>query len=232
MKTFRVLLVDSTAVYQKLLSKRLQNPESMRFAVTLATPKDAETVFRDAVGLIDIIVLGNSLSTSSILQLTKIFRSCNLAVPIFVLTQKNNVHIPRSYKNVGIDDMLRISEMGTPLFAWSFISTVEQVVLKKKAKEYDELHHQLRNVNSSLATFVHEINNPLSVIRLALYHLEKRELSKQKRETFFKLLLESLERIDGQMKDLSSIRRQLSGVQNIRAKVLTLKSPHRSATAR
>ena len=232
MKKMRVLLVDNTAVYQKLLSKRLQNPDSIRFVVTLTSPKSAETVFRDAVGIIDIIVLGNSLSNPAILQLTKFFRSCNPAVPIFVLTEKNEVRLPLSYKKAGIDDLLKISEMGTSLFAWSFISTVEQVVLKKKAKEYDTLHNQLRNVSSSLATFVHEINNPLSVIRLALYHLENRELSKQKRETFFQLLLNNLERIEGQMRDISVIRRQLNGVPNIRAKVLTLKSSQRSAVIR
>src|SRR5271169_782419 len=105
MKKFRVLLVDNTAVYQKLLSKRLQNPESIRFAVTLTSPKNAETVFRDAVGIIDIIVLGNSLSHPTILQLTKFFRSSNLAIPIFVLTQKNEARLPLSYKKIGIDDL-------------------------------------------------------------------------------------------------------------------------------
>ena len=224
MKTFRVLLIDGTPVYQKLLSRRLENPESVRFKVTYSGSDEAKVIVRDFTRQIDIVVFGDSISQATVLQLTKIFRSYNLAIPIFVLTRKNDARVPRSLKKAGIDDMMRISEMGTPLFAWSFISTVEEVILKKKAKEYDVLHGRLRSVSSSLATLMHDINNPLSVIRLALYHLQNRTLAKEKRELFIRLLLDNIQRIDGQMKELSAIRRQLSDAHNHRAKVLTLKT--------
>ncbi|HUL43431.1 MAG TPA: histidine kinase dimerization/phospho-acceptor domain-containing protein [Bacteroidota bacterium] len=218
-----MLLIDGSPVYQKLLSRRLENPESVRFKVTYSRSDEAEVIVRDFTNQIDIVVFGDSIPTATILQLTKVFRSYNLAIPIFVLTRKNDAHVPRNLKKAGIDNMMRISEMGTPLFAWSFISTVEEVILKKKAKEYDVLHGRLRAVSSSLATLTHDINNPLSVIRLALYHLQNRTLAKEKRELFIKLLLDNIERIDNQMKELTAIRRQLNDAHHHRAKVLTLK---------
>lgn len=228
MKTLQLFLVDATDEHHKLLGKRLQNPDSIRFAVTLSGAKEAESTYRDVVGQVDIVMFGAGILPSAVVQLTKMFRSYNPAVPVFVLTKNGERKVPRSFAAVGVDAALDAGDMGTPLFVWSFISTVEQVVLKKKAKEYDALHERLRSVNSSLATFAHDINNPLSVIRLALYHLENPELPKEKRDTFFKLLLENLTRIEAQMKTLAVIRRQLGGKKA--PKVLTLRAPSRAAS--
>jgi signal transduction histidine kinase len=228
MKTLQLFLVDATDEHHKLLGKRLQNPDSIRFAVTLSGAKEAESAYRDSVGQVDIIIIGAGITPGTVVSLTKMFRSYNPAVPVFVLSRNGERKVPRLFAAVGVDGTLDAGDMGTPLFVWSFISTVEQVVLKKKAKEYDALHERLRSANSALATFVHDINNPLSVIRLALYHLETPGLPKQKRDTFFKLLLENLERIDSHMKSLALIRRQLGGKKP--AKVLTLRTDSRAAS--
>jgi signal transduction histidine kinase len=222
MKTLQLFLVDTTDEHHKVLGKRLQNPDSIRFVVRFSSVREAESSYRDVAGQIDIVIVGAGISPASVVQLAKMFRSYNPAVPIFVLTKSGERRVPRSYEAAGVDGTLDAGDMGTPLFVWSFISTIEQVVLKKKAKEYDALYERLRSVNASLSTFAHDLNNPLSVIRLALYHLENPELTTQKRGMFFKLLVENLERIDAHMKTLAAIRRQLGGKKP--TKVLTLGS--------
>jgi len=228
MKTLQLFLVDATDEHHKLLGKRLQNPDAIRFAVTFSRAKEAEERYRDVAGQVDIVIVGIGIPPASVVRLTKMVRSYNPAVPVFVLMKNGDRKVPRSYAAVGVDGTLDAGDMGTPLFVWSFISTIEQVVLTKKAKEYDALYERLRSLNSSLSTFVHDLNNPLSVIRLALYHLENPGLPSQKRETFFKLLVENLSRIETSMKALSLIRRQLDGKNA--AKVLTLRSPSSAAS--
>src|SRR5689334_17983394 len=179
MKILRVLFVDTaTGAHRKLLGKRIPNTESIRFAVTPVRVTEAEAMYRDAAAQVDVIIFGGDVPSSEVTHLTRSFRAFNPATPIFVVTSGDARRVPRSYRAAGVDDMIDATDIGTPLFAWTFISTIDQVVLRKKAKEYDILRTRVLSARSSLATLVHEINNPMSVVRLALYHLEKRDLPK------------------------------------------------------
>ncbi|MBI1807762.1 MAG: hypothetical protein HYR76_12000 [Ignavibacteria bacterium] len=223
MKAIRVLLIDTTTTHKQLLEQRLLNPDSIRFNVRFAAPKHAGDVFKDSANQLDLILIGEKISPSTIVQTTKMVRSRNLTIPIFALTKQSEARVPRNYQRAGVDDMINIADIDSPLFSWTFVSTVEHVVLKKKAREYDVLHRQLRSVNDSLAYIMHEINNPLSVIRLALYHLDNPELPGHKRDTFLKLLVDNLERVESQMNELRLIRRDLGGEPTTRTKILTIK---------
>lgn len=133
-----------------------------------------------------------------------------MSTPILLLTRQSEARVPLKYKKIGIDDMLNIAEIQTPLFLWTFQSTMTQIADRNKAKEFDIVKDRLRRASKSLAFVTHEINNPLSVIRLALYHLESGKLPQNKKKVFFKLLVDNIEKVDTQMKELYTIRRQLS----------------------
>lgn len=222
MKSIRVLLIDTTATHKQLLEQRLLNPDSIRFSVRLTAPKLAEELFKDSASQLDLILFGEKITPSVIVQTSKMIRSRNLTIPIFALTKQSEARVPRNYQRAGVDDLINVADIDSPLFSWAFVSTIEHVVLKKKAREYDSLHRRLRTFNESLAFVMHEINNPLSVIRLALYHLENPKLAENKRETFIKLLVDNLERIESQMNELRLIRRELSGEPQTRSKILTI----------
>ncbi len=222
MKIFRVFYVDSTEAPKHFFGKNFRTPEFIRFTVTRANPAEAKASFKDCLGQVDLVVFGSSLRTGSVVRLAKDFRSLNLAIPIFVISNGGRTPLPDVYKRAGVDDLIDADEIGTPLFTWSFVSSIDHVVLKKKAKGFDVLHNRLHSAKSSLGSLVHEINNPLSVIRLTLYHLESGRLSPQRREVFMKLLLDNLERIELLMKDFSVIYRRLDGQRSVRAKILSL----------
>ena len=224
MKSIRVLLIDTTTTQKQVLEQKLLNPDSVRFNVKLTAPKQAEELFKDIANQLDLILLGEKMSPALIVQTAKMIRSRNLTIPIFAMTKQSEARVPLNFQRAGVDDLLNVADIDSPLFSWTFVSTIEHVVLKKKAREYDSLHRRLRTFNESLAFVMHEINNPLSVIRLALYHLENPKLAENKRETFIKLLVDNLERIESQMNELRLIRRDLSGEPQTRSKILTIKS--------
>lgn len=227
MKSIRILLIDSTAARKNLLEKRLGVSEPVKFVVQAVSARQAHSVYEDLGDQFDIVLFGEKIPPGTVTQLTKLIRSHTMIAPIFVFTNLAEAPLPRRFKAAGVDDMLSVAEIDTPIFSWSFISTVEQAVLRKKAKEYDVLHRRLHTIGDSLRFIIHEINNPLSVIRLAMYHLENPELSRTKRETFFKLLLQNIEKVDARIRDLYTVRRQLGG-EAIATKIMSIRPPEQA----
>lgn len=232
MKSIRVLLVDTTNAHKELLDRRLANPDSARFIVSFAEVKTASALFLDNPDQFDIVIFGDKVSPNIVAQTTRAIRARNLILPIFVLTRQSEARMPKNFKGAGVDDMVNVAEIDSPLFSWTFMSVVEQAVLKKKAREYDGMYRRLRTISDSLGALIHEINNPLSVIRLAMYHLENPELSRAKRETFFKLLMDNLEKVDSRMKELHVIRRQMGGESVPHAKILSIRPTPEVLTGR
>ncbi len=232
MKAIRVLLVDTTNAHKQLLERRLANPDSARFIVSYVDVKNAAAVFLDNADQFDIVIFGDKVTPSVVAQQTRAIRARDTILPIFVLTRLSEARMPRNFKAAGVDDMLNVAEIDSPLFSWTFVSVVDQAVLKKKAREYDGMYRRLRSISDSLGALIHDINNPLSVIRLAMYHLENPELSRTKRDTFFKLLLDNLEKVDSRMKDLHVIRRQMGGESIPHAKILSIRPTPEALTGR
>jgi|SRR5690349_21596546 len=224
MQTVRVLLVDTKETVKQLLEQRIVDAQSLKFVVTLIGSREAKHTIRKNKNTFDVILFGERASAATVVDLTKLIRLRDASIPIFKLTLESEAKLTQKFNLAGVDDMLNIAEIATPLFTWTFQSMLEHADVRRKAKEYDVLRHRLEHVSESIGNVIHEINTPLSVIRLTLYHLEKPDLPKDKRETFVKLLAENLQKVDDSMGALRSIRRQLGEDTSILAKILSLKA--------
>jgi signal transduction histidine kinase len=178
-----------------------------------------------------VILFGENTPQANIIQLTKLFRLHGYTIPILMLTKQSEARVPRSLKKLGVDDMLNVAEIGTPLFSWTFMSTLKHAELRKKAEEFDVIRGRLQSADESLANITHEINNPLGVIKLALYHLENPNLESHKKEIFFKLLVANIEKVDIQMKELREVRRRLGDDTTTLAKIFSATSLQGAAEA-
>jgi signal transduction histidine kinase len=106
------------------------------------------------------------------------------------------------------------------------------VEMRKKAKDYDILRNRLKNIDESLGNLMHKINNPLSIVRLTLYHLDDPGLPQEKRDIFLKMMIESVRKIDTHINELRSIRRQLGEDTTIIAKILAMKAVRQVVASR
>lgn len=224
MKAIRILLIDTTDTIKVLLDQKLINFNSHKFNVNLMGTKIDSYDNKHLSQSWDAILFGENVSLSNITNHTKLFRIHNKTVPILLLTKQSKDRVPGNLKKVGVDDILNIAEINTPLFSWVFMSTLEQIMARKKATEFDNLQEQLQDINEFLSTLTHEINNPLGVIKLALYHLENPTLPVEKRETFFQLLAENVEKIETEITKLRAKRQQLGRDSSILSHILTSKS--------
>ena len=89
------------------------------------------------------------------------------------------------------------------------MSAVRFSETENKLREFNSLRSRLKDANEILAMIAHEINNPLIVIRLALFHLENPEMTKSRRIALFRMLSENVDRVDTQVEQLRQVRRIL-----------------------
>lgn len=211
MKSFRVLLVDTCENSALALKRRLLHLSSGKFIVNPVGMKNAEMTIQDIANQLDLLLINETIPVASIIRLVQDFRTRSTIVPVFLLSKVSESGISRKLRNAGVDGVVNSVELETPLSSWTFMSIIEHTMRKRKAREYDILHSRVKNINQSLSNLVHDINNPLSVVRLAVYHLEKTDVSADKRETFLRLLVNNLDKLDTQLKELTVIRRQLNG---------------------
>lgn len=64
----------------------------------------------------------------------------------------------------------------------------------------------LENLKAGIREVAHEINNPLGIIRMAVYFLQTTNPSGDKREHYFKVIEEGLGRIEQSLQELKALR--------------------------
>jgi signal transduction histidine kinase len=72
--------------------------------------------------------------------------------------------------------------------------------------ENEPANPRLQHLKSSLREITHELNNPLGVIRMAAYFLEHNEADAEKREQYFKIINESLDKAEEVLTKLRALR--------------------------
>ena len=69
-----------------------------------------------------------------------------------------------------------------------------------------EVQQLLDNLRAAIREIAHEINNPLGVLRMATYFLESADPGPEKKAEYFKVMSESIDRIEENLNRLRAIR--------------------------
>jgi signal transduction histidine kinase len=205
----RVLAIGTSPKFKALLEATPVASEATRFEVTVLAPRAKRTAIEAAGGKVEAIVFGEHVPPPTVVRFSRTFRSRGISAPIVVLTWETGNGVPENYRRAGVDDMLNVAEVNSPLFSWAFMSAVRYSETENKLREFDSLRSRLKDANETLAMIAHEINNPLIVIRLALFHLENPEMTKSRKIALFRMLSENVDRVDTQVEQLRQVRRIL-----------------------
>lgn len=209
MEPIKILLIDLSPATKEALDRAPLGRASPELDVTLVSARNGhgEAVQPPAA---DVIFLGEKLSRKKVIEWTGKLRAMGYGCPLLLLTRQSEARLPAAYHEAGVDDLLNIADISTPLFSWTFTSTIRAIIERRKASEYDYLRDRLNSIKRSLSTLMHDLNTPLSVIRLAVYHLEHSKPPRAKRDLYHSLMIENVERIEDKLKDLYHIRRLLT----------------------
>ena len=223
MQTIRILLIDTRETVKRLLEHELVNADSLKFEVTLLTARAVRQSIDQVAQHDDAILFGEKTPRPVIMDLAMSFRSREIKIPMLLLTRQSEARLHRELRKVGVDDILNIAEMNTPLFSWTFQSLIDQIETRKKAREYEVLRHRMQSVDGSMATIIHDLNSPLSVLRLATHQLLTNDLTDEKRTAYLKLLADNIDRLDVHMDELRELRKHIGQDTSVLAKILSIK---------
>jgi signal transduction histidine kinase len=210
MEAIKVLLIDNSVSTKEALDRAPLGKSSTELEVTLLPARNGNGSADRAMPGADVVLIGEKISRKKVIEWAGKMRAMGYGCPILLLTRQSEARLPSAMHEAGIDDMLNIADISTPLFSWTFTSTIRQIIERRKASEYDYLRDRLNAIKRSLSTLMHELNTPLSAIRLAIYHLEHSNPPRAKRDLYHTLMVENVERIEEKLRDLYHIRRLLT----------------------
>lgn len=75
-----------------------------------------------------------------------------------------------------------------------------------KQEEIGEVLAQVENLKAGIREIAHDINNPLGVMRVAAYFLESTNPLEDKKAQYFKVLNESIDKIERCLDRLKNLR--------------------------
>lgn len=75
------------------------------------------------------------------------------------------------------------------------------------AADADALLLRIRELESEFRTFVHSVNNPLGIIRMAVYFLQTAPADHERRDEYFALIGENIDRVEQLVRKARSVYR-------------------------
>jgi len=204
-----ILLIDPKREIEQLLLTHLIGARTSSHQLTHLLPKTAMEKFECAIRVADVLIFGDRTTDSSIIRFSTGARKLGLTLPVFLITREPERGVSPHYKRAGVDDVININELRTPLISWTLTSTMKHAEVRRKAKEFDDIRNEILTISESLAFITHEINNPLSVMKLALYHLQSYPSDEERRAMMVKIISDNIYKVETQMSELRSLRSRL-----------------------
>lgn len=224
MDRLRILLIDNSEGTHKLLQDQLHKIHSARFDVDLVNSKLEDPAAPAKAMTCDAVLFGEHVSGPTVARLTKHLRSSGVNAPVVVLTRQSEAHVNASLRKAGVDDMLNVADIDSPVFGWTFLSTLKHVGIRRKAQEFDSLQLRLQQVNDALTHITHELSTPIGTIRSVIDRAEHGSLSSKNKAAVLHALAENVNKVDEQLKELMHIRQRLGETTKVVNKALNARS--------
>ncbi len=205
----QILLVDPADEVRRALHAGLTAEGDNHHSIIHVRPRTPQAAFLAEAERADVVMFGLGVREQTVVRFATLLRSRNFSVPVFAVTREFEMGVPSSFMKAGVDAMLNVRELDTPLISWTFESSVKQAEIKRKARDFDLLSSRLASLAEQLATLTHDINNPLSIVRLAVYHLQTYDAPAERREMLLKLVTENIDKVQSRLDELRVIRRTL-----------------------
>ena len=224
MNKVHVLLIENTPVLKPSLERNLKSIENARFAIESVDVRMAQVSFHFAKHPTDVVLLGDKIPAGTALRLAKAYRSQGHAGHVIALTRQSEARVSPSMRRAGIDDILNVMEVDTPVFGWTFMSALQSVGNRKKAEEYEEIQNRLKLVNNALEHFAQNMTGSLLGLHDVSLQLSKNGHSKVKPGALRQQLADTVAGMDQYLAELLDIRSRLGKETKAINKALAIKS--------
>ncbi len=223
MDSVYILLVEPTKLEPVVLEEQLKLALNGRVILHRINETKIESFLETKSPIFDLVFIGEKVATNNVIHVANLLRGKNFRMPLILLTSQSEAILSQSQKSIGIDHVLNIAEVSLPTFSWTFSSLLKESEVQKKAEEFDSIRVKMMSINSVLAHITHEINNPLGVIRLALFQLQSKSKPDESTAKYFKMITDNVNKLEEQIQALRSAREEMRTEHNMLKKILSLK---------
>lgn len=224
MDSLYIAVVEPTELQTELMENQLSSVLGEKTILQRRSLKEFENSLLTIQPIYDLVLIGEKNTSSKSIHIAKLLRMNNYNMPILLLTNQSEAKLSHTQSVSGIDDILNIAEITLPTFSWTLTSVLKKSELQKKAEEFDELRHELIDINTQLSEITHEINNPLGVIRLAIFQIQNKLGSNENFNKYIQMINDNTSKIESQIKQLREVREKMRTNQNILGKILSIKA--------
>jgi signal transduction histidine kinase len=224
MNSLYIAIIEPTELQTETLERQMSIALREKTIIQRINIKHIKDSTTDAGTIFDIVLIGEKNSTQKAIHAAKLLRENGYSMPLLLLTNISEAKLSHNEKNAGIDDVLDIVEIASPTFSWTLTSLLKKSEINKKAEEFDAIRRNFIAINSQLADITHEINNPLGVIRLALFQLQSKIGTDENVQKYLPMINDNLSKIDNQIKMLRETREKMKSYQTILGKIISIKN--------
>jgi hypothetical protein len=220
MNTIQILLIDHKNTIKPPLESSLTSIQSASFSVDFIGAKDAEKHLRENARIYDVLLMGEKVPQAAIIRIAKLVKSHGWAGHVILLTRQSEFRISPALQKAGVDDLLNVAEINTPVFGWTFLSTLNYSGAKRKAEDLDVIRDHLLDINDSLTAIASKMSRPVSRMRAAVGSTDGGDKKRELNRAFAR----NLDEISDRLGELVSVSRRLAREARVITKILAEKA--------
>lgn len=73
------------------------------------------------------------------------------------------------------------------------------------SEQHEDIRHQLDTLRADVRQIAHDLSSPLGVLRMVTYYLHSSQLSQEKRDHYFTVITQNIERVEGALVRLRAV---------------------------
>lgn len=223
METTTVLIVEPTELPFDTIQVQFKKALKNNVLIDNIHYSQINNFVKNKIPIYDLILIGELIDIPDTINTSKTLRQNSFYMPIILLTQVQDSKLTIQQIEAGIDDYLNIYELESETFAWSITSLIQKSEIKQKAEEFEAIRGKIINLYTELARITHQINNPLGVMRLAIFQLQKKVDNDESLLKYIQMISDNIDKIETQIIDLRKVREEMHREQTILRKILSIK---------
>ncbi len=223
METISILIIEPTELAFETLSNQFKKALKNNIILDKVNYQTIQDFIKDKIPIYDLVLIGELIEPKETIKISGLLRQSGFYMPLILLTQVQDTKLTIQQIEAGIDDCLNVYEFESETFAWSLTSLIQKSEIKQKAEEFETIRAKILSLYTALAKITHEINNPLGVMRLAIFQIKNKSNNDESLNKYIQMISDNIDKIESQISDLRKVREEMQVEQTILRKILSLK---------
>ncbi|MBI4548325.1 MAG: response regulator [Ignavibacteriae bacterium] len=204
-KKITILLVEDNRDFAKLVQAYLNRFESNKFDIIWREHHAAAMAELESNNEIDIVLMDYFLPGKNGWQITKEMTEKKINVPVVFLTVNKDFDLALAVMKLGVEDYLVKEEVSSSILPRTILSVIERHRLKDRLVSLEVSKQRLRVIHETLASVVHQFEQPLAEMISIADELDKR-MTADSQKSYVRMIIDNTKRIIEKLEKLKALK--------------------------